>query len=71
MTHLEIELSTALREMVEVYIDEETGGVPMLYADQPSCIQRAMEALALVDGWDAVGMLGRKNAPAQKYGRGE
>lgn len=56
LTLLEILLSDALHEMVEVYIDEETGGVPMIYADQPT--QRAMDALRHTDGDEAVAQLG-------------
>ena len=36
----------ALAEMVEIYQDEERGGVPLPPDEQPTCIKRALDALA-------------------------
>lgn len=43
-------LHAALAELIEVYQDEERGGVPLDFDEQPDCIQRAMTALRLADG---------------------
>jgi sRNA-binding protein len=43
------EAVASLREMVDVYQDQISGGVPMSLEDQPRCIQRAMAAIAAAE----------------------
>jgi hypothetical protein len=45
----EAALRTALREMVDIYQEEQSGGVPLPLDQQPECIRRAVAALAATE----------------------